>query len=160
MGVQKKTRKFAQVKRVIGMIHFSIICRVPANSYRPARCPPVCDHAPITHTEHMLIHCTGRRTKWPARSRLRRKNKNPKPSAKCTSPATSNHPSHNLSNQQLQALKSPPLFSSKPTPPLGPPTPFSSTPTSSLTPYTPSSSSTKPSWTCFTRKPRPSSQPA
>jgi hypothetical protein len=49
MGVQKKTRKFAQVKRVIGTTTQSVFSpptEAGADQNRPTRCPTVCNHVP------------------------------------------------------------------------------------------------------------------
>lgn len=55
MGVQKRTRKFAVTKKIIGMSDISLQNLV-LKLCRPTRCPTVCDNAPRhPSTAHILI---------------------------------------------------------------------------------------------------------
>lgn len=55
MGVQKRTRKFAVTKKIIGMSNIGLQNLV-LKLCRPTRCPTVCDDAPRhPSTAHVLI---------------------------------------------------------------------------------------------------------
>jgi len=70
------------------------------NHHRPTRCPTVCDDAPAHEEPVTLTQYTERRTRWPARSKPRRRSKNPKPSGRCTSAVHHTRP-HSASNEEL-----------------------------------------------------------